>query len=62
MKRIPVIDYGKCTVCESCIEICPSVFKLNDDTGLIEVLDLPVYPDSEIEEAIIICPADCISF
>jgi ferredoxin len=61
MKKVPVIDLGNCTDCESCLEICPHIFKRNKETGLIEVIDLPEYPEEDILEAISVCPAECIS-
>jgi ferredoxin len=62
MKKIPQIDISKCTDCESCLELCPSVFKKNKETGLIEVADLSEYPQADIEEVMSMCPADCISW
>ena len=59
MKR-PVVDIGACTVCMGCVELCPEVFRLNEDTGYIEVIDLPEYPQSCVDEAIKYCPQDCI--
>lgn len=62
MRKIPVIDIGACIDCDSCIEICPSVFRRNSETGYIEVVDLPGYPDEDVQEAINICPVDCITW
>ena len=62
MKRFPIIDLGRCTDCESCLEICPSVFKRNMETGFIEVSDLSEYPEMCVDEAISFCPADCIAW
>ena len=62
MKRVPVIDLSGCTDCESCLEVCPSVFRRNEETGFIEVIILAEYPENEVDEAISICPADCISW
>lgn len=62
MSKVPVIDIGKCTECESCIEICPDVFQKNNETGYIEVIDLPEYLEDAILEAISICPADSITW
>jgi ferredoxin len=59
MKR-PAVDIGACTVCMGCVELCPEVFRLNEDTGLIEVIDLPEFPERCVEEAIKYCPQDCI--
>jgi ferredoxin len=62
MRRVPVIDIGECTDCESCLEICPVVFKKNSETGYIEVIGLPEYPEDAIQLAISMCPADCIAW
>ena len=62
MKKIPVIDIGKCTDCESCLAICPEVFRKNKETGLIEVEDLPDYPEELVDQVISMCPTDCISW
>ena len=60
MARAPVIDRSQCTDCESCLEICPAVFRRNGETGEIEVIDLDRYPEKEIREAMSMCPSDCI--
>ena len=59
---VPIIDIGACTDCESCLEICPAVFRRNRETGYIEVADLNEYPEELIDQAIALCPADCISW
>lgn len=58
MKK-PVVELSECSLCEVCTEICPSVFILND-AGYIEVKELSSYPESEVDEAIKNCVADCI--
>ena len=60
MSKGPVIDGSRCTDCESCLEICPEVFKRNRETGFIEIIDLDEYSEEKIREAIRYCPADCI--
>ncbi len=62
MKRTPAIDLSRCTDCDSCVEICPKVFKKNEETGMIEVAELQKYPEDEVQEVINICPADCIAW
>jgi ferredoxin len=57
---IPVIDLGRCSECQGCIEIAPEVFRYNSSTGLMEVIDLQVYPQAEVEESMKNCPKDCI--
>ena len=59
--RYPTIDLSTCIRCEVCVEVCPSVFKIND-AGWIEVVDLDDYPEYEVNEAIKNCPKDCISW
>jgi ferredoxin len=61
MKR-PAVDIGDCTVCMGCVELCPEVFRLNENTGYIEVIDLEAYPQECVEEAIKYCPQDCIEW
>lgn len=57
--RRPTIDLGGCNGCGACISICPEVFTWND-LGFTEVLDLAVFPEAAVDEAIAICPEDCI--
>jgi ferredoxin len=59
-QMIPMVDLGHCSRCEGCIEIAPEVFRYNQETGLIQVIDLSEYPVDEVNEAIKNCPEDCI--
>ena len=38
-KNRPVIDLSQCTDCDSCLEVCPDLFRRNEETGLIELID-----------------------
>ena len=58
MKK-PAVDLSLCSLCEGCVEVCPSVFRLNN-AGYIEVVELASYPEMEVNEAIKYCPEDCI--
>ena len=58
--RRPAVDLGACTTCGGCVEIGPEIFRLRDDTGFLEVLDLDYYDPAIVEEAIKYCPEDCI--
>jgi ferredoxin len=60
MKKVPSLDVGDCSGCESCVEVCPQVFRRNAQTGLIEVMEIEDYSEEEVLEAIKVCPADCI--
>jgi ferredoxin len=57
----PTVDIGACSLCEGCIEVCPSVFFINH-MGYVEVAPLAEYPESMVDEAIKYCPEDCISW
>lgn len=61
-KKHPVIDIGRCTLCEGCLEVAPTVFRLIKSFGYIEVIESDEYPEKEVDEAIKICPADCIEW
>ena len=50
MKKVPSIDLGECTDCESCLELCPRVFRRNEETGHIEVVDLCELPTEVRDE------------
>ena len=62
MSRMPVIHMAKCNDCESCLDLCPSVFRRNEQTGLIELVELSQYPEDEIQEVINCCPSNCITW
>ncbi|MBN2059856.1 MAG: ferredoxin [Deltaproteobacteria bacterium] len=62
MKKIPVMDSALCTDCDTCIELCPEVFKRHEELGLIEIMYLSEYPEDIIQEVISLCPAGCITW
>ena len=51
-----------CIACESCIELVPSVFTLNEDIGKAEVSNPKGASEDEIQEAIDTCPTEAISW
>ena len=58
MKR-PTVDLSRCTLCLSCVAVCPEVFRVND-AGYLEIVEMDVYPEPGVDEAIMYCPEDCI--
>jgi len=54
------IDSDACIGCETCVDICPEVFRMNDETDLAEVILAEGGPEEQIEEAIESCPVECI--
>ena len=57
--KVPIVELSECIVCGVCVETCPQVFRLND-AGYIEVIELVVYPETDVNDAIKYCPVDCI--
>jgi len=55
------IDLDKCEGCGTCEEVCPEVFELGDDGKAHVVGDCKEHPDC-VEEAIISCPEEAISY
>jgi ferredoxin len=56
------IDPKECKVCGACEEICPEVFRVDEDLRYARILDLETYPEDKINEAIIACPGRCIDW
>jgi ferredoxin len=50
-----------CTACGLCEEICPEVFKLEDEATVIEGVNYSNYED-KIKEAVESCPAEVIKY
>ncbi len=55
-----VIDPDECIGCESCVEICPDVFEMDDDGEKAIVINADATSDC-VEEAIETCPNEAIS-
>jgi len=60
MAKKVVIDMEECIGCESCVELCPDVFKFNEDEEKAEVILPKGGPKDCIEESIETCPVECI--
>jgi ferredoxin len=61
MAKSPYVDQESCTGCETCIDLCPGVFRLTDDMTA-EAFDPAGATEEEIQEAIDSCPVECISW
>ncbi len=61
MAKQVVIDQQECISCESCVELCPEVFAMDEDTGKAYVLEGSDPELDCVEEAVVACPAACIS-
>ena len=55
------IDKEKCSMCASCVAICPEVFEMKDD-GSVDVkgefkgVDIPAELEGKVKEAVSACP------
>ncbi len=54
------INEEECVGCETCVELCPDVFEMNDD-GDKAVVKNPDATDDCVDEAIETCPNEAIS-
>jgi ferredoxin len=61
MAKEPVVEQDECVGCGNCEEVCPEVFRLNDD-GVAEVYDPEGAAEDRIQEALDSCPVECISW
>ncbi|OGP70118.1 MAG: ferredoxin [Deltaproteobacteria bacterium RBG_13_60_28] len=59
-KRVPKILEEDCIACGNCQEVCPEVFRLNENLGHSEVINPQGAPEEKIQEALDQCPAQCI--
>lgn len=51
-----------CTACELCVDICPDVFEMADDTAIVKNdADLGVNKDC-VKEAAASCPVEVIQY
>lgn len=55
-----VIDPDECIGCESCVEICPDVFEMDDD-GEKAIVIAPDADSECVDESIETCPNEAIS-
>jgi ferredoxin len=50
-----------CTVCGLCADICPEVFKIDDEATVISGADYSKY-ESQVKEAADSCPVEIIKY
>ena len=62
MGKIVVIDTEECIGCESCVELCAEVFAFNETEEKAEVIMPEGGPEDCIEEAMDMCPVECIHY
>lgn len=60
LKRKPVVS-NACIGCGACVAISGDVFELNDD-GYSIVMDSPNYEGHDVDDSIVACPVNAISW
>ncbi len=55
------VDKDVCIGCGMCVNICPEVFKMDDDEKAIVIADTTTLTYDEVQEAMISCPVAAIS-
>ena len=60
------IEDGECISCDECIQACPEVFEMGDDTAVVKAEaqdgDTIQQHSDEIVEAAEACPVDAIKY
>lgn len=59
MSRLVTVDIDTCIGCEACVEACPEVFSMGPG-GLAQVFNPDGASEEKIEEAMDMCPVNCI--
>jgi ferredoxin len=55
------VDQEACIGCGACVDICPDVFKMEDDTVTASVQELSEESVKSVKEAQDTCPVDAIA-
>lgn len=56
------LDYECCIGCGACADLCPDVFEMDDRTDKAHIIVFEVADRADVEEAIAICPVQCITW
>ena len=56
-----VVDQDTCSGCELCIETCPEVFEMQNDTAVAKVEVVPPEAEETCREAAEDCPVEAIT-
>jgi ferredoxin len=54
------IDTYRCNSCETCVVICPEMFRMNKDTEKAEAVQDQAECGESLERAVSMCPEKCI--
>jgi len=54
------VDKDACTACELCVDTCPDVFEMAEDTAVVKVPVIPADQEECAKEAAESCPTEAI--
>ena len=54
------IDAELCTACELCVDTCPEIFEMGDDSATVKVDTVPEDQEDCVREAAENCPVEAI--
>jgi len=55
-----IIDPELCIGCESCVDLAPEIFEMEDELAIVIEEEVPDELEDKVQEAIEICPVDAI--
>ena len=54
------IDKEACVGDETCVEVCPEVFEMEEDVAIAKMENVPKDLEEKVKEAAISCPVEAI--
>lgn len=54
------IDKDLCTACGLCVDTCPEVFEMGEDTAVVKTENVPPEYEEKVNEAKDNCPTEAI--
>ena len=55
------VDAELCVSCEACVDICPEVFEMGDETAVVKANPVPPEHQDAVREAAEACPTEAIT-
>jgi len=50
----------ECIACERCVEICPAVFQMSDESAQVQEAPIPGQYEADVQQAADECPTSAI--